>query len=236
MVYAAGTVILNEYRELKKLDAVKIGNAKAHQVTKRVVESMLNEGKMKVVAEFTQDGKRKFNAQGLPVYKLKFASLDTAGFEIVKIPNLQDKRKPLFKLHALKHDKLHDKFHPRRGSVKRCNSNVAGRPTHNLLGDESLSATPRGNAPIPALDTAEVSRAAASNAAAPEPAPSLAATPKGGTAPSNVALAAQIDALTKQYQENLAALTSQMTNGAAASAAGGTPLPSAARYVNSMEA
>jgi len=83
-VYAAGRAILEQRRKLNKLNgAIKIGD-KPGQISAAEVERRINNGLCKVIAMWTEDGKRQVNAHGQPVFNFKYRSLDLRGYEIVR--------------------------------------------------------------------------------------------------------------------------------------------------------
>ena len=83
-IYAAGEAIIEDYRlKTKSRKPVRIGEEPG-MVAKEVVEKQINMGLTKVVEQRSQDGRRKINERGQPLYALKWQAIDISGYEIVK--------------------------------------------------------------------------------------------------------------------------------------------------------
>ena len=91
-INAAGRVVLAaRNKERKAQGAIKIGNG-LNQVSVFEIERRINAGLCKVVALYSDDGKRLFNAAGLPTFGFKYGSLDLTGYEITRESNPRSRR------------------------------------------------------------------------------------------------------------------------------------------------
>ena len=82
-LYAAGEAIIERYRQQRARRPVKIGD-KPGMVAREIVEKQINVGITKVVELRSEDGRRRVNARGQPLYKCKWKAIDLTGYEIVK--------------------------------------------------------------------------------------------------------------------------------------------------------